>query len=311
MRYAGAMRRRTARGDAVSAINSFFTSANASLYVDTLFSTRKPASDASPAASASRPHHDVDSSGQTAGQRALARIIEILTLGAQQEDNTAQMQEQVGYVTAGSGTEGDDTLTVTGRGIYNLDAGSGNDTLTLKSSSISNVATGAGNDIVKAAGSMIGGLDGGDGDDDIQLKADLALDISGGAGHDTIKVSADTILGFDGGDGNDSLTLVGNRIFATGGAGDDSVRITATGSDAVVEYGFGRGGGKDTLASTAPLSLALGSLSERDLSLSVSGNTLTASIDGTDDSIAVTLDGRSALTYSFTVKNGQTMLQIG
>lgn len=297
----------------MSAINSFFTSANASLYVDTLFSAAKSSTStsSSSAASGNRMPYGVDENGQTAGQRALSRIIDILTLGGEDASNAADIDEQIGYVTGGTGTEGDDTLTVTGRGIYNLDTGEGNDTLTLKSALISGVTTGNGDDTVKAAGSFIGSVDGGDGNDDIQLKASLALDVLGGAGDDTLKVSADAIVGLDGGDGNDSLTLEGNRIFATGGAGDDTVSIETTGEDAVVEYGFSTGGGKDTVTSNGPLSVALGGLSETDLAVTITGNTLTAAISGSDDTISVTIDEASSLTYSFTVKDGQTMLKIG
>lgn len=297
----------------MSAINSFFTSANASLYVDTLFSSPRPSTSLPSSSGASSPRmpYGMDENGQTAGQRALSRIIEILTLGGDETSDAADIDEQIGYVTGGTGTEGDDKLTVTGRGIYNLDTGEGNDTLTLKSALISGVTTGNGDDTVKAAGSFIGSVDGGDGKDDIQLKAELALDVRGGAGDDTLKVSADTIVGLDGGEGNDSLTLEGNRIFATGGAGDDAVHITTTGKDAVVEYGFTTGGGKDTVTSNGPLSLALGGLSEADLAVSVKDGTLTASINGSNDTISVTIDEASSLTYSFTVKDGQTMLSIG
>jgi hypothetical protein len=296
----------------MSSINSFFTSANASLYVDTLFSAAKPSNPSSSSSSASGPRmpYGVDENGQTAGQRALSRIIDILTLGGDDASRSADIDEQIGYVTGGTGTEGDDKLTVTGRGIYNLDTGEGNDTLTLKSALISGVTTGNGDDTIKAAGSFIGSIDGGDGNDDIQLKAELALDIKGGAGDDTLKVSADTIVGLDGGEGNDSLTLEGNRIFATGGAGNDTVRITTSGTDALAEYGFTTGGGKDTVTSNGPLSLSLGGLSEADLAISVKDGALTASISGSGDTISVTIDEASSLTYSFTVKNGQTILSI-
>lgn len=299
----------------MTAISSFFSSPAAAGSIDLLFSTpRAQGSSATRSEALSTTAGASSSSGPSASQRALARIVEILTLGAGDDGSvssaTASMSEQLGYITSGRGTAGADSLTATGRAIYDLDSGDGADTLILKSARISGISAGNGDDGVKGAGAFIGTIDGGDGRDDIQLKATLAMDIQGGAGDDSLKVSADTILGLDGGEGNDSLTLEGNRIFATGGAGNDTVSIRTTGANAVVEYGFGRGGGEDTLASNGPLSLDLSGLSAADLTVSVSGNRLTAAINGTDDRISVTLDGSAALSYGFTVKDGRTLLTI-
>ncbi|MCO5730774.1 RTX toxin [Rhizobium sp. SSA_523] len=309
----------------MSITNSFFANPNASRYVDTLFS---PLNASSSPAGASRAQSSSDRVGgfggfggfeagaagqaesQTAGQRALSRIIEILTLGGGEESGQARMNEQLGYVTSGQGTEGEDRLTVSARGIFGLDTGAGNDVLTLSSATISGLAGGAGDDTIDAAGRFIASIDGGDGRDDLRIKAALALDILGGAGDDSLKVAAQTIRGLDGGEGNDRLVLQGNRIFATGGEGDDTVDIQATGRDAVVEYGFGRGGGQDAVTSNGPLSLALGSLAASDLLVTVSGNSLTASIQGSTDRISVTLAGKDPLSYRFAVKDGQTMLMI-
>jgi Ca2+-binding RTX toxin-like protein len=295
----------------MSAISSFFSSANAAYTVDTLFSTVKSAdpSDTPSRAPATAPSA-TDARAETAGQRALSRIVEILTLGLPETINAPDVTEQLGYITSARGTATDDTLTMTGRALYNLDTDAGHDSLILKSGTISDIALGDGNDTLQAAGSFIGSVDGGAGDDTIKIKAQLALDVLGGAGKDSLSVSADTIVGLDGGDGDDTLNLEGNRIFATGGAGNDTVTLRQTGSDAVMEYAFGRGGGKDTIASNGPLSLRFDGLSEKDLTVSVSGNTLTARINGSDDAISVTLDGTS-LTSRFVTENGQTVLKIG
>jgi hypothetical protein len=292
----------------MSTINSFFSNANAASYVDTLFSASRPSTAPGFSATNNSAFAGANAAG-TAGERALARIIEILTLGGSDAAPAAEIDEQMGYITGGSGTESADTLTVTGRAIYNIDTGAGDDALTMKSASVSGIALGEGADTLQAAGSFIGSVDGGEGDDDIQIKAMLALDILGGAGNDTLKVSADTIIGLDGGDGDDTLNLEGSRIFATGGAGNDTVSIRTTGSDAEANYGFGRGGGQDKVASNGALTLQLGGLSESDMTLSVSGNTLTAKVNGSDDMITVTLDSDS-LTYRFAVEDGQTVLKL-
>lgn len=293
----------------MSAVNSFFSNANAASYVDTLFSASRPPAGANFSTISS--YNSTGNAGNdTAAQRALSRIVEILTLGGGDSADTADIDEQLGYITSGSGTDAADQMTVTGRAIYNIETGAGDDVLTMKSADISAVSLGDGKDTLKTAGSFVGSVDGGEGDDDIQIKAMLALDILGGAGNDTLKVAADTIIGLDGGDGDDTLNLEGNRIFATGGAGNDSVSIRTSSPDAVVEYGFGRGGGQDKLASTGALSLQLGGLTESDVTLSVSGNTLSAKINGSDDMITVTLDSE-ALTYRFASENGQTVLKIG
>jgi hypothetical protein len=292
----------------MSAINSFFSNANAASYVDTLFSASRP-SGASSFSSERFAAHGATGSSETAGQRALARIVEILTLGSDETAGAADIDEQLGYITGGNGTEGADELTVTGRGIFRIDTASGNDTLTLKSAEISDISLGDGADSLKSAGSFIGAVDGGEGDDDIQIKAMLALDILGGAGNDTLKVAADTIIGLDGGDGDDTLNLEGTRIFATGGAGNDTVSIRMTGSDAEASYGFGRGGGQDKVASNGALTLQLGGLGENDMTLSVSGGTLTAKVNGSDDMVTITLDS-DALTYRFAVEDGQTVLKL-
>lgn len=292
----------------MSTISSVFTGANAAQNINLLFST--PKTGASFTQPAPRPLPSATPGEQTASQRALSRIIEIITLNGAAEEPKGTMEQQLGFITAGTGSEGNDTLTVTGRGISNIDSGEGNDSLTLKSNSISDIRTGNGNDVIKAAGNFIGSIDGGDGNDDIQLKASLALNILGGAGDDIIKVSANTIRGLDGGDGNDKLSLEGNRIFARGGGGDDQVSLKATGENAYLEYGFGRGDGQDVVTSNGPLSLALGGLTASDMNIKVSDNTLTASIKGSDDKISVSLNGKDAVDYRFTVKDGQTTLVI-
>jgi hypothetical protein len=303
--------RRAIKANEMSAISSFFSGANAAYTVDTLFSTAKPVSATGTSSRAPvATSRGTAAPEQTAGQKALARIVEILTFGSPDATAAPDVKEQLGYITSARGTEADDTLTMTGRALYDLETGAGNDSLILKSATISGIALGDGNDTLQAAGSFIGSVDGGAGDDTIKIKAQLALDVLGGAGKDTIAVSADTIIGLDGGDGDDTLNLEGNRIFASGGAGNDTVTLRQTGTDAVMEYAFGHGGGKDTIASNGPLSIRFDGLSEQDLSISVSGNTLTARINGSEDAISVTLDG-TAPSSRFAIENGRTVLKIG
>lgn len=292
----------------MSTINSFFTNANAASYIDTLFSAPRSSAAGSFSPTTLSQSNGIANAG-LAGERALARIIEILTLGDESQGQTADIDEQLGYITGGNGTEASDTLTVTGRAIYNIDTASGDDSLTLKSAYISGIALGDGADTLKAVGSFIGAVDGGAGDDDIQLKAMLALDILGGAGNDTLKVAADTIIGLDGGEGDDTLNLEGSRIFATGGAGNDTVSIRLTGRDAEATYGFGADGGQDKVSVNGALTLQLGGLTEDDMTLSVSGGTLTAKVNGRDDMITISLDS-DALTYRFAVEDGHTVLKL-
>ena len=304
-----------------SITNTFYRNSNAASYASLLFtgssvSASQPSGSAQGFGSGSAGGIEPDTQGPA--QRALARIVEILALGKGDASSETSVSESLGYITHASGSDGDDSLTMTGRAVYNVESGAGNDTLKIKTASVSGVDAGDGADKIEAKADLLRGIDGGNGTDDIQLAGKLAMDISGGSGADSIRISAETMTGIDGGDGDDTLYLEGNRIFAAGGAGNDTVTIHQTGKPAgrgVVEYTFGKNGGQDTIATDGPLSLRLDGYFEKDVSISVKDNVLTASFKGSDDKITVTLDKKAledgGLSYSFAFDKGQTVLKIG
>jgi hypothetical protein len=308
-----------------SITNSFYRNSNAATYASLLFtgpsvSTGQPSGSAQGFGSGSAGGIEPDTQGPA--QRALARIVEILALGKGDDSSEVSVSESLGYITHASGGEGDDSLTMTGRAVYNVESGAGDDTLMVKTASLSGLYAGDGADKVQAKAGLLRGIDGGAGKDDIQLAGKLAMDVSGGGDADSIRISAETMTGIDGGDGDDTLYLEGRRIFASGGAGNDTVTIHQTGKPAgkgVVEYTFGKNGGKnggqDTIATDGPISLRFDGYLEKDVSISVKDNVLTASIKGSDDRITVTLDEKAlkggALSYGFAFDKGQAVLKIG
>ncbi|WP_145634734.1 RTX toxin [Neorhizobium alkalisoli] len=294
--------------------NAFYRNANAASYASVLF-TGSASTAAASTARQSVSSSESETGVSTAAQKALARITEILALGNGTADDGAGVSETYGYITSATGTEDDDKLTLTGRAVSNLTSGGGDDTVMIKSDTVSNIDSGEGNDTLQIKGELINDIQAGSGDDKIELAAKLVLDVSGGDGNDDIKVSGDTLINIDGGDGDDRMYLEGNRIFASGGAGNDTVTIHQTGKDSVAEYTFGKGDGQDTVASDGSLSVRFDGYTEDDLSISVIGNVLTARVKGSDDKISVTLanealnDGK--LTYAFAMDQGQTVLKIG
>lgn len=299
----------------MTSINSFYRDPNAVAYATQLFSSAKP-----PSSPASAPYQapSLGSEGTqtTSSQRALAKIIEILSLGDDATADQANVSESMGYITGVTGTEGDETLTFTGRAVYNVETGNGNDSVIAKSAAVVGMALGDGKDNLKASGSLISDIDGGAGDDDIQLTGSLIMNVTGGAGDDTIKASGQSLIGIDGGDGNDTMYLEGNRIFASGGKGNDTVTIHQTGSDnSIAEYAFAAGDGQDTISTDGPLSLRLSDYKESDLTVTMGNNGLTITMKGSDDKITVSLDGskqndNTTPTYQFASDNGQLVLKI-
>ncbi len=304
-----------------SITNAFYRNSNAASYASLLFSGPSvSAGQSSGSAHGIGPASagGIEPDTQGPAQRALARIVEILALGKADDPSEVNVSESLGYITHASGSEGDDSLTMTGRAVYNVDSGAGDDTLKIKTASLSGVDAGEGTDKIEAKADLLSGIDGGAGKDDIQLAGKLAMDVSGGSGADSIRISAETMTGIDGGDGDDILYLEGRRIFASGGGGNDTVTILQTGKPAgkgVVEYTFGKNGGQDTIATDGPISLRFDGYFEKDVSISIKDNVLTASFEGSDDKITVTLDEKalkgSVLSYGFAFENGQTVLKIG
>lgn len=305
----------------MAAINAFYRSANAVSYATQLFSGNTAASSTGNSGSVNgfRPlsgASDDRSWNNGAAERALSRIIEILALGDSGDANAASVEENLGYITGATGTEGDDTLTLTGRAVYNVSTAAGDDTLTVKTAAVAGIDSGDGKDTLNIASGFASDIIAGAGDDTVQISGKLAMNISGGEGQDTIKISADAILGVDGGEGDDTLYLEGSRIFAAGGTGNDTVTLNQTG-DGEVEYAFARGDGMDTVNTNGPLSIRFAGTegySPDDMTIAVSGNSLSILINGSDDKITVNfdegaLDGDTP-TYEFTMDQGAYVLSI-
>jgi hypothetical protein len=304
----------------MTSINSFYRDPNAVANATRLFSNVKAqAPQANPGFSNpgfQNSQKSDEGMSLSSGQRALARIIEILSLGDSATKDQANVSESIGYITGVNGTEGDDKLTFTGRGVYNVETGSGDDSVIAKSALIAGVSLGDGKDSLKASGGLIADVDGGAGNDDIQLTGSLIMNVTGGNGDDTIKAAGKALIGIDGGDGNDTMYLEGARIFASGGKGNDSITIHQTDKEhGIAEYAFAAGDGQDTIATDGPLSLRLSGYKASDLTVSRDQNNLVITMKGSDDKITVSLgDGNKAgsaeMNFQFAMDKGQTVLKI-
>lgn len=296
----------------MTSINSFYRDPNAVANATQLFSKVKTQAPQDTPTFQS-PKTSDDGMSLSSGQRALARIIEILSLGDSATKDQANVSESIGYITGVNGTEGDDTQTFTGRGVYNVDTGKGDDSVIAKSALIAGVSLGDGKDSLKASGGLIADVDGGAGNDDIQLTGSLIMNVSGGDGDDTIKASGKALIGIDGGAGNDTMYLEGARIFASGGKGNDTLTIHQTNKESgVAEYAFAAGDGQDTIATDGPLSLRFSGYNASDLTVSRDKNNLVITMKGSEDKITVNLSdaNKSDARYQFVSDNGQTVLKI-
>jgi hypothetical protein len=301
----------------MTVINSFYRNSNALSYATQLFSASPSVRTQSDAASSWSRQDETDFT-ETTGQKALARIVEILALRDAPAGDEASVDETLGYITGGKGTEGEDKLTFDANSVYNIDSGAGDDTVTAKAAALAYLSMGAGNDSLSASASFISDIDTGEGDDTLKLSGDLVMDVTGGDGKDTLTVAGEALIGIDGGAGDDTVTLEGTRIFASGGTGNDTVSIKRTDSkadNAIAEYGFARGDGEDTITTNGSLALRFSGYDQKDVSISVDGNTVTATFAGTSDRITVTLDqpalSGQGLTYGFAFDQGRTVLTIG
>jgi hypothetical protein len=299
-------------------INSFYRNPNALSYATQLFSASAPVRTQSDAAPSWSRQDDETPFTETTGQKALARIVEILALRDASAGDEPSVDETLGYITGGKGTEGEDKLTFDARAVYHIDSGAGDDTVTAKAAALASISTGAGNDSLSASASFISDIDAGEGDDTLKLSGQLVMNVTGGDGKDTLTVAGEALIGIDGGAGDDAMTLEGTRIFASGGAGNDTVSIKRTdmkSDNAIAEYGFARGDGEDTITTNGSLKLRFAGYDEKDVSISVDGNTVTATFAGTSDRITVTLDQAAmsgqGLTYGFAFDQGRTVLTIG
>ena len=301
----------------MTVVNSFYRNPNALAYATQLFSASSPARQQSESAPA-WDRQDDPVFTETAGQKALARITEILALRDTPAGDQASVDESLGYITAAQGSEGDDTLTFDASAIYNVDTGGGADKVAARTAAIAGLSTGAGNDSLAATARYIADVDMGDGDDELKLSGRLVMNVTGGEGNDSLTVAGYALVGIDGGDGDDTMVLEGTRIFASGGTGNDTVTIKRTdikSDNAIAEYGFARGDSEDTIISNGALTLRFDGYAESDVAVSVTGNTLTATFAGSSDKITLTIDDAAlsdkGLTYGFALDGGRTVLKIG
>jgi len=307
-------------------LNTYFTATNARDYMDQLFS-RTPTSSASEGRQTgwTSPSYDPQT-GTTAQDRALSKIISILwDRDHAGEESQSSVNSTNGYILDATGTDKADTINMQAISAYNISSGDGDDTVNIKAGSLAALDAGAGDDTLNLAADYAGAIDGGDGNDKISFTGNIADAVSGGSGNDTIKISAKAILGADGGEGDDNLYLEGERISASGGAGDDMITIVNKGKKAA-ELSFATGDGKDTINSTGALDIRFtamsfgsaasgsGAYTSDDLDITVSDSKIVIRAPNSTDSLTVNfdagaLDGRQP-AYSFEMKNGDYVLKI-
>lgn len=309
-------------------LNTYFATTNARDYLDQLLGRSSAATrDQEPAVY--RPPSFDAATGTTATDRAMAKIASLIwemENGGKAEKTS--VDDAGGYVLNARGTEEGDTIDIKAISAFNIASGGGDDTVTIKAGSVAGLDAGEGDDQINLAAGYLAEIDGGDGTDTIRIAGDLVDGVSGGSGDDVIKVSAETMLGIAGGDGNDTLHLEGRRIFASGGAGDDTFTIKRSGNDGDVELSFGRGDGKDVVNSDGAIDIRLtspgpgaaergtanASLSPDDVDIAVSGNSLVLRIKETGDMMTINF-AAGALEdklprFDFTMDNGNYVLRI-
>ena len=309
-------------------LNSYYATTSARDYVDQLFGKSGSAKVDTPVISTYRPPSFDAATGTTATDRALAKIVSLIW---EMENGGGEKQTSVdesnGYILNATGTDEADKIDMKAIAAFQISTGAGDDTITIKAGSLAALDAGDGNDKINLAAGYLADVDGGAGDDAIHLAGDLADGISGGAGNDEIKVSANTMLGISGGDGNDTLYLEGRRIFASGGAGDDSFTINRDG-DGVTELTFGKGDAKDVVNTNGAIDIRLSgsamfgpqsastsaALMPDDLDIAVSDNRLVLRVKDSADMVTINFD-KGALegkvpSFSFDMDNGSCVLRI-
>ncbi|MDP9839122.1 hypothetical protein J2T09_003897 [Neorhizobium huautlense] len=291
-------------------INAFYRSSNAGQYASQLFGNNRPSSAPSTWSNTSSSTYVP---GESAAEKAISRIVEILTLGNADSDDQASVSESFGYITHARGTEGDDTLTFAGRSVSNVEAGAGNDSIIAKTTTASSIDGGDGDDQLKLAARFINDITGGTGDDTIEISAKTVLAVDGGGGNDTLKVAADTVLGLTGGDGDDKIHVESKRLSVSGGTGNDTVtfNIRRGGS---AEYLFARGDGTDTIASNGALTIVLTGYTPAELSVMTSNNRMVVTFEGSQDKLTLDFtDGALEAgqpKFGFSTENGALSLWI-
>lgn len=309
-------------------LNSYFATTSARDYVDQLFGRSGSVQADPPAADVYRPPSFDAETGTSASDRALARIVSIIwemENGGNAEETS--VDEAGGYILNATGTDEADTLDMKAISAFQISSGAGDDVVTIKAGSLAKLDAGDGNDSVNLAAGYLADIDGGHGNDKIHLAGDLADGVSGGEGHDEIKISAEAMLGVSGGDGNDAFYLEGRRIFARGGAGDDTFTINRDG-DGVTELSFGRGDGKDVVNTNGPIDIRLSgptlfgpdataaspALSPEDLDISVGDGRLVLRVKDSADMVTINFD-KGALEgktpgFAFEMDKGSYVLRV-
>lgn len=292
-------------------INAFYRSTYAVQYASQLFSNNR-AAPMSPTWNNER-STGTYVPGESATEKAISRIIEILTLGETESDEQASVSENFGYITSARGTTGDDTLTFTGRGVSNVEAGAGNDSIIVKTATASLIDGGVGDDQIKLAARFLNDIAGGMGEDTVEISATTVLSVDGGDGNDTLKVAADTVLGLTGGAGDDAIHVEGERLSASGGTGNDSItfNIKRGGS---AEYLFARGDGADTISSNGALTIVLTGYTPAEISVMTSNNRIVVTFEGSEDKLTFDFaDGALEAeqpSFDFSTENGALALWI-
>lgn len=309
-------------------LNTYFATTNARDYVDQLFSKSGSAKVDAPSADSYRPPSFDSETGTNATDRALARIVSIIwEMENGGEVEGTSVDESGGYILNATGTDGADAIDMKAISAFQISSGAGDDSVTIKAGSLARLDAGDGNDTVNLSAGYLADIAGGSGDDAIRLAGDLADGVSGGDGNDEIKISARAMLGVSGGDGNDTFYLEGRRIFASGGAGDDTFTINRTG-DGVTELSFGRGDGKDVVNTNGAIDIRLSgtglfgpdtgatssALSADDVDIAVSEGRLVVRVKDSGDMVTVNFD-KGALDgkvpdFSLEMDGGSYVLRI-
>jgi hypothetical protein len=308
-------------GSIMFGLNTYFSAANARDYMDQLFSRTGASSVSESRPTAwTVPSYD-PTTGTTAQDRALSKIISILwdrEHGG--EEDQSSVSNVNGYILDASGTDEADTINMQAISAYNVASGDGDDTVNIKAGSLAALDGGAGNDKLSIAADYAGAVDGGDGDDTIGFAGKIADAISGGSGNDTLKISARAILDAQGGDGDDNLYLEGERIFAAGGGGNDTITINNK-SGQPSQLSFAIGDGEDTVGTNGPLDIrftasssGLGAYAPEDLDVSAYNGKLMIRALNADDAITINFDAGALEgakpSFSFEMQNGDYVLKI-
>lgn len=160
-----------------------------------------------------------------------------LTLDDTKLGNASQDESAVDATTVTvTGTDSNDTITITKGKIKDVSTGKGADIVTINAgANVATLSTGEGKDTITVNG-IVGTLDAGDGDDTITVSGSGAKvdTIDAGAGNDAITVEKDvTVTTINLGAGDDTITLksgAGTNLTINGGDGKDTLILDGSSS---------------------------------------------------------------------------------